>query len=98
MNRYNSTDLFGSKQKFYGTTKYPIIPLNNRDIYVYTQEEDRFDQLAFQYYGNPKYWWIISIANAGLEQNSYFLPVGIQIRIPQDINGIIQQFKQLNER
>ena len=98
MNRYDSTYVYGARQKFYGTTKYPIGPLSFRDIYVFTQEEDRYDQLAQEYYGDSKYWWIISSANAGLKQNSYYLPVGFQIRIPQDISSIIKNFKALNER
>ena len=76
--------------------KYPEIPLSNTDIYVFANAGDRFDTLAQQYYENSSYWWIISIANDFLRQDSYFLPLNQQIRIPQDIGPILSAFNQLN--
>ncbi len=80
----------------YQTTKYPEIPLTETDIYVYANVGDRFDSLAQQYYSNSSYWWIISIANSKLRQDSYYLPLNQQIRIPQDIGPILSAFNQLN--
>ncbi len=98
MNRYQYTNIYGRGIKYYGTTKYPVSPLSSEDIYVITQEDDRFDQLAQEYYGDPSLWWVISCSNPGLKQNSYYPPVGIQIRIPQNISRIVSEFKTLNER
>jgi phage tail protein X len=84
--------------RYYGTTKYPVVPYTSNDIFVITQEDDRFDQLAQQYYGDAKLWWIISCSNPGLKQNSYHVPFGIQIRIPQNIAPILNEFRTLNER
>ena len=52
MSRYNTTNQYttGGKRPRYGTTKYPVVPLSSSDIFVITQEGDRFDQLALQYY------------------------------------------------
>jgi hypothetical protein len=83
-------------KRVYQTTRYPEIPLNENDIYVYTTQEDRFDILASQYYGDQSYWWIISIANAQLLQNSLVIPEGIQLRIPFDLAGILSSFNLLN--
>ena len=66
------------------------------DIYVYAEQGDRYDQLALQYYGDPSLWWIISIANSSLSQNSYYPPLGVQIRIPQNIGAIQISFENLN--
>ena len=98
MTRYEYTNIYGRGTRFYGTTKYPVVSYTSDDIFVITQEEDRFDQLAQQYYGDSSLWWIISCSNPGLKQNSYYLPVGIQIRIPQNIAKVISEFRILNER
>ena len=83
-------------KQMYQTVRYPEIPRSESDIYVYTSVGDRFDTLAQQYYENSSYWWIISIANDFLRQDSYFLPLNQQIRIPQDIGPILSAFNQLN--
>lgn len=82
--------------RYYGTTLYPTIPLSSTDIYVITDERDRYDSLANQYYGDSTLWWIISIANQSLPQNSLFPPVGAQIRIPINITSILQNYANLN--
>jgi len=92
MDRYQNTKGLNS----INNTKYPDIPYSFEDTYVITTEGDRFDILAQQYYNNSSYWWIISIANPQLNQNSMIPPIGEQIRIPSNIGGIINQFEQLN--
>jgi hypothetical protein len=59
--------------RFYSTVKYPEIPLSADDIYVLTNEGDRLDLLAQQYYGDVNLYWIISVANNNLQQNSFSL-------------------------
>ena len=81
---------------FIRTVKYPNIPLSFEDTYAYTDEGDRFDILAQQYYGDPTLYWIISIANVELKQNSIFIPVGTQIRIPANVASIIAEYNALN--
>ena len=98
MERYKNTSIFGRKFQYYGTTKYPVIPLSSEDIYVITQEDDRYDQLALEYYGDASLWWVISSSNPGLAQNSYSPPVGIQIRIPQNLAPIMNAMQTLNDR
>jgi phage tail protein X len=84
-------------KRFYSTIKYPEIPLSVSDIYVITQQGDRFDILANQYYQDKSLWWIISIANNNLIQNSLIPPVGIQIRIPVNISEILNSYNKLNQ-
>jgi len=63
----------------YETTLYEKIPESNEDIFVITQEGDRLDNLAYQFYGNQHLWWYIAHANALTTMN---LKEGIQLRIP----------------
>jgi hypothetical protein len=83
---------------YYSGTKYPIIPLSFNDTYVYGEEGDRFDTLALQYYGDPDLWWIISAANNSFKQNSYYVPLNVQIRIPSNVAAIVAAFNRLNNR
>lgn len=100
MKRYQDIKILNNPKgkRYYGTTKYPEIPLSLEDIYVYTTQGDRFDLLAQQYYNDSSLWWIISSANSDLPQNSYYIPEGKQIRIPQNIAAVFSQFKALNGR
>tara|TARA_B100002019_G_C21037650_1_gene482824 strand:+ start:446 stop:748 length:303 start_codon:yes stop_codon:yes gene_type:complete len=100
MRRYQDIKILNDLKgkRYYGTTKYPEIPLSFEDIYVYATQGDRFDVLAQEYYNDSSLWWIISSANSDLPQNSYYIPEGRQIRIPQNIGSVISQFKALNER
>lgn len=79
-----------------GTTKYPDIPVSFNDTYVYTTIGDRFDTLAQAYYGNPSLWWVISVANPQLKQDSYYPPAGIQLRIPSNISEITSLYNEIN--
>lgn len=78
------------------TTKYPEIPLSFNDVYVYTTIGDRFDTLAQTYYSDASLWWVISIANPQLKQNSYNPPIGTQLRIPTNIGQITSLYNDLN--
>jgi phage tail protein X len=97
MNRYQNIPIEKiDKKRVYRTVRYPEIPLSENDIYVYTIQGDRFDILAQQYYNDSSLWWIISIANDNLLQNSLVIPEGLQIRIPTNIADIIQAFNLIN--
>jgi len=85
-------------KRYYKGTKYPEISLSQNDTYVYAEEGDRFDILALQYYGDSNLWWVISIANNSFKQNSYYLPLNTQIRIPSNISLIQSNFNLLNNR
>ena len=99
MNRYQDipqTKIDG--KVVYKTSRYPEIPLSPDDIYVYTVQGDRFDILAQQFYQDSSLWWIISIANANiLNQSSLVIPGGIQIRIPASYVDVIRSFNSINQ-
>ncbi len=81
----------------YSTVRYPSIPRSATDIYVYTTDGDRFDTLAQQYYGDSSLWWIISVANGTLIQNSLTPPVGSQIRIPSNPTPTLAEYNKINK-
>lgn len=99
MNRYQTIPIIKNSAgiRYYKDNKYPRIPLSVNDIYVITTDGDRFDTLASQYYGDFSLWWVISIANENLLQNSLFIPLGTQIRIPTDIASVISRYNTLNQ-
>ena len=83
--------------RLYKSTKYPIIPRSNNDLYVITTDGDRYDRLAQQYYNDSSLWWVISTANAEYTQNSLFPPTGIQLRIPSNLSSILSAYSALNQ-
>jgi hypothetical protein len=99
MNRYTTIPKTKSpdKKRMYKTVRYPEVPRSFNDIYVYTTIGDRFDILASQYYGDSSLWWIISIANGTLSQNSLTPPIGTQLRIPQNPTPIIAEYEEINK-
>ena len=98
MNRYLNIRIIQTNTgiKYRRDCKYPQIPLSVNDIYVIATVGDRFDLLANQYYGDPSLWWIIAIANEQLPQNSLYLPLETQIRIPFNPAEVISSYNQLN--
>lgn len=88
--KYEST---GSQ--YYSNNIYPEIPLSNEDDYVITVLGDRLDLLAFDFYGDTSYWWVIASANA-LPGDSLYLEPGMQIRIPSDLASVLNQYSYEN--
>ena len=96
--RYQNISIGKSKGKrHYETVLYPQIEPKADDIYVITVFGDRMEQLAYEYFGNPALWWIISSANT-IPKDSIFIPVGSQIRIPSNISEYLDKFDDLNQK
>ena len=97
MNRYKFSKVKDSLgTKYFQNVVYPQIPETLNDIYIETEYGDRVDVLAYQFYSDPSLWWIISSANSDLPQNSYYIPEGTQIRIPQNTTQVLSLFDSLN--
>tara|TARA_Y100000361_G_C11052710_1_gene286146 strand:- start:256 stop:561 length:306 start_codon:yes stop_codon:yes gene_type:complete len=87
-----------TKNRFYKNIEYPTIPVDITDVYIISRYGDRLDQMAYDFYQDSNLWWIISRANPGkISRDSFYITPGHQIRIPQDINPIIEKFKTLNK-
>lgn len=98
MSRYDNKIVLKNKENkpYFKGKMYPNIPLSINDIYIITSEGDRLDILANEYYKDPNLWWVISMSNNNINKGSIFPPVGIQLRIPTDINNVIKIFNQFN--
>lgn len=85
-------------KRYYDSIKYPKIPLSINDVYVITTIGDRLDLIANQFYKDIRLWWIIAIANKDIiRRDSYTLKPGLEIRIPIDIESIIEDFEEINK-
>lgn len=99
MARYDTKEILKStdRKQYYRGKFYPNIPLNENDSYVITTVGDRLDYLAYIYYGDSELWWVISVANNNITNGSIFPIPGTQLRIPADLNGILNLFNTFNQ-
>ena len=102
MGRYSHNKILKNKEikngsRYYKGTRYPEISLSPDDIYVITTEGDSLDVLAQQFYSDKSLWWVLSIANSGLSQNSLYIPVGSQLRVPIGIQNILSSYRAINK-
>lgn len=83
--RYNTknTKRLADGKKVLKTIIPNDIPKRDNDIYIITQETDRLDLLANEFYGDSTLWWIIARAN-NLNGVNIGLDAGIQLRIPKN--------------
>jgi len=100
MDRYNNSPILKTKftnRPYYKGKFYPNIPLSETDVYVITTVGDRLDSLAYSYYGDSTLWWVIAIANNNVTKGALYPVPGTQLRIPTDINSVLQQYEQFNQ-
>lgn len=84
-----------SGKNHYVNVIYPDIPLSDNDQYVITTVGDRLDLLASDIYNDQTLWWVIASANL-LPGDSLYPPIGIQLRIPSNIEGALIKYNQIN--
>jgi hypothetical protein len=96
MSRYNNTSIIldeAGKRKL-ATTIIPVIPTSQFDTYIQTTTIERLDKLAYTFYQDESFWWIIATAN-GLGKGSYIVPANTTLRIPSK-NGALEYVVSLN--
>lgn len=99
MSRYDGLTILSSScgKQYYQNVMYPDIPVSSNDIYVITDFLDRLDLIANDYYNDPTLYWILLVANADfMPSDSLFIPEGTQLRIPSDVQSVIQAYNELN--
>ena len=67
----------------YNTTRLPLIEKSPEDRFIFSRAGDRLDNLAFEFYGDPRHWIILAVAN-NLGKGTLIVPPNIQLRIPPD--------------
>lgn len=97
MRRYSNiqSKLRYDGKRVYKTTIYPSVPLSDTDLQIISNETDYLDTLAYKYYGDPTLFWIIANVN-NLGKGRLSVPMGLTLRIPLDVNSIVNKFNQLN--
>lgn len=100
MNRYQNATILKTEytnRPYYKGKFYPNIPLSENDYYIITTVGDRLDNIAYSYYGDATLWWVISMANNNITKGALYPAPGTQLRVPTDINSVLQQFNQFNK-
>jgi phage tail protein X len=97
MRRYDNipTQARFDGKRVYKTTYYPPVPPQDTDLQIVSNEGDYLDTLAYKYYGDPTLAWIIASVN-NLGKGRFSIPIGTNLRIPVDVNQIIDQFNKAN--
>ena len=76
------------------TTLLGRIKKRDTDVFIVMVERTRLDHLAYKFYDNPHYWWVIATANS-IGGRMYVEP-GTQLRIPMNIREIIADHQKTN--
>jgi len=99
MNRYDNTTILKTQQDrpYIKGKYYPNIPLSENDVYVITTVGDRLDSLANSYYNDNTLWWVIAMANNNVTKGALYPEPGTQLRIPTDINKVLDLYNQFNK-
>jgi len=97
MNRYEDINVVKTDEgkRYRSSVQYPRLERKLDDIYIIGARHDRLDNLAFKYYEDAALWWIIARAN-NIGKGNLTVPIGIQLRIPQDYLEIIEEYNKLN--
>jgi nucleoid-associated protein YgaU len=82
-------------KRVYKTTIYPVVLPADTDIQVVSNEGDYLDILSYKYYGDPTLYWIIASVNK-IGKGRLSVQPGLTLRIPVNVNDIIDQFNRLN--
>lgn len=98
MKRYDNIKVLQSPEgkQYRTTTIYPETPISDNDYYIITTAGDRYDNLADQFYNDHTLWWVIASANNS-QRASLIVEPGIQLRIPGNIDIIINNYNKVNK-
>lgn len=75
----NKTD---SGKRYYNTTIPSTPTLADRPEQYIARQGDRWDTLAYKFYGKASLWYVLAIANDGVN-GSIFIRPGTTINIPE---------------
>ena len=99
MSRYTNSEKLqtkGSKKQYLESTIYPIVKASDMDLYIISEKGDRLDLLANKYYGDQTMWWIIATAN-NINDATFYVEPGIQLRIPMDTAKVLTDLQNINK-
>lgn len=73
------------------------LPDELNDAYIVSKIGDRFDLLAKQFYSDTTKWDIIATHNPEAFNGSLFIPEGLTIRLPANVEGYIEYNRKFND-
>lgn len=97
--RYTYSEVLKTKdtnKQYLESTIYPKVKSKDADMYIISEAGDRLDLLAHKYYGDQSLWWIIATAN-NINDATFYVQEGIQLRIPSDTNAILNDLQKINK-
>jgi phage tail protein X len=97
--RYTYSEVLKTKEtnkQYLESTIYPKVKAKDSDMYIISEAGDRLDLLAYKYYGDQTLWWVIATAN-NINDATFYVEEGIQLRIPSDINAILTDLQKINK-
>jgi nucleoid-associated protein YgaU len=65
----------------------PYFKAADSDVLIITEEDDRLDTLAFQFYKDASLWWVIAVYNNMTDVDLKLEP-GLQLRIPNNPSNV----------
>ncbi len=97
-NRYEDIELLKTElgKRYKKTIRYPKMEKTPEDRYIITIQGDRLDNLAYKYYEDSRLWWILARANY-LGKGDMEIPIGTQLRIPNNYIKIYDEYLELNK-
>lgn len=107
--RYNSANIIDFSRKIESdgnvklvrrlkTTIYPSFEeAFEDDTYILSQQGDRLDLLAKEFYGDETYWYVIAKVN-GIGHGTLAIPPGVVIRVPyfNNLDAIASEIYRFN--
>ncbi len=97
--RYIYTNAIKDKdtgKRYYQSTIYPKIKATDNDLYIISEDGDRLDLLANKYYNDKNLWWVIAVAN-NINDGTFYVEAGRQLRVPSDITTILNDLSKINK-
>jgi nucleoid-associated protein YgaU len=97
--RYTYSEVLKTKEtnkQYLESTIYPKVKAKDTDMYIISEAGDRLDLLAHKYYGDQNLWWVIATAN-NINDATFYVEEGVQLRIPSDINAILTDLQKINK-
>lgn len=97
--RYTYSEILKTKEtnkSYLESTIYPKVKSKDNDMYIISEAGDRLDLLAHKYYGDQTLWWIIATAN-NINDATFYVKEGIQLRIPSDVNAVLNDLQKINK-
>lgn len=99
MSRYSQNNIIKNSEgkRYFRNHMYPEIPIHPDDLYMETSNWDRLETLAEYFYGKSEDYWIIACANPDIiDFGSIYVPKGVQLRIPFEVEKIKSEYIKIN--